>query len=139
VRRSAEATDPDEGIPAGVRACPRCLMQGVAGTTTRATSSSTCWQPGMQGSGVNPPKDSARNEAAVTTIQATSSSTCWQPDMSGFRPPVGFSTTKTGKKFHLQKECSGLRNAKSIFEVSQRPEDLMPCELCAGIGSYLKG
>jgi hypothetical protein len=97
--QSAEATDPDEGIPAGVRACPRCLMQGVAGTTTRATSSSTCWQPGMQG--------------------------------SGFNPPESFFITRTGKKFHLRRKCSGLRNAKSIFEVSQCPADLMPCDLCA--------
>jgi len=38
-------------------------------------------------------------------------------------------TTRTGKKYHTDRCCSGLRNAATIFEVTSRPE-LDACILC---------
>ena len=38
-------------------------------------------------------------------------------------------TTRTGKKYHKDRCCSGLRNANSIFEERHRPA-LEPCRIC---------
>jgi hypothetical protein len=96
--QSAEATDPEEGVPAGVRACTRCLMRGFTGfeATGPAEPTGTAEPPGTP--------------TPATRI---------------------FFTTRTGKKFHLRRNCSGLRNANSIFEASECPADLTSCSLCA--------
>lgn len=43
-------------------------------------------------------------------------------------------TTKTGKRYHLKKDCKGLRNAKAIYKTTKKKatnKGLTPCHICA--------
>jgi hypothetical protein len=46
-------------------------------------------------------------------------------------PTRTFFTTRTGKRFHLRRNCTGLKPSMGIFEADERPADLKPCILCA--------
>ena len=41
-------------------------------------------------------------------------------------------TTRTGKKYHADRCCNGLRNAKQLFEATSRPLNLEACSVCCG-------
>ena len=69
--------------------------------------------------------------AAVPVVRATSATGLEPRRWSKPGAPVYY-TTRTGRKYHADRNCSGLRSATTLFEARTRPSGLAPCHLCCG-------
>ena len=69
--------------------------------------------------------------AAVPVVRATSATGLEPRRWSKPGAPIYY-TTRTGRKYHADRNCSGLRSATTLFEARTRPSGLAPCHLCCG-------
>ncbi len=131
-------------------------QQGARPASARpasASSSRPCYYISSTGGGscyhLSPTCSSLRRNGAVRASSTDGRRLCQicergfaipvTPAPESPRPPSSatparrtYYTTRTGKKYHIDRCCFGLRSAHRLFEASSRPAGLEPCNVCCG-------
>mmetsp|Transcript_27978 Transcript_27978/g.87150 ORF Transcript_27978/g.87150 Transcript_27978/m.87150 type:complete len:180 (+) Transcript_27978:514-1053(+) len=130
-------------LPPGSHPCTTCLNLGIrliAGAVQgvgTSSSSSSSQQPLTRTAARQHPALESRGSspafAPATPPRRTSGASEDLTPPAIHAPPVAPNTwfrTPTGKKFHIQEDCLGLRKAMKVMRMRMMPRDLEPCKLC---------